>query len=72
MRQVLPPGTTHLLPVLDRSGTGGYPALGLGDLGRLCLGMLLQFLQMLLSLFERVVYLQRAGKYQRSAWRLSQ
>jgi hypothetical protein len=27
--QVLPPSTSHLLPVLDRGGTGCYPGLGL-------------------------------------------
>jgi hypothetical protein len=45
MGQVLPPGTAHLVPVLDRGGPGCSPSLGLGDLGRLCRDMLLPFLQ---------------------------
>jgi hypothetical protein len=52
IRQVLPPGTAHLLPVMDRGGTGCYPALGLGDLGRVCLDVLLSFLEALLGLFQ--------------------
>ena len=50
--QVLPPSTAHLLPVMDRGGTGCYPALGLCDLNRGCLRVLLSFLQALLGLFE--------------------
>ena len=50
--QVLPPGTAHLLPVIDRGGPGRYPGLGLGDLGRVCLDDLLSFLQALLGVFE--------------------
>jgi hypothetical protein len=50
--QVLPPGTAHRLPVMGRGSTGSYPDLGLGDLGRLCLAILLQFLQTLLGLFQ--------------------
>ena len=50
--QVLAPGTAHLLPVIDRGGTGYYPGLSLGDLGRSCLVILRQFLQALLGLFQ--------------------
>ena len=45
--RVLPPGTAHLLPVMDRGCQDHYPALGLGDLGRICLDAFLQFLQAL-------------------------
>ena len=45
--EVLPPGTAHLLPVMDRGCQDHYPALGLGDLGRICLDAFLQFLQAL-------------------------
>ena len=50
--QVLPPRTAHLLPGMDRGGTGRYPALGLCDVNRVCLSILLSFLQALLGLFE--------------------
>src|SRR5215510_14220961 len=50
--QALPPGPTHLLPVMDRGGTCRYPGLGLCDLGLVCLGALLHFLQALLGVLE--------------------
>ena len=50
--QVLPPRTAHRLPVMDRGGTGRYPALGLCDLNRVCRSVLLSFRQALLGLFE--------------------
>src|SRR5688572_15793107 len=49
---LLPPGPAHLLTVMDRGGTGRYPSLALGDLSRVCLGVLLQCLQVLLGLFQ--------------------
>ena len=50
--QVLAPVTTHLLPMMDRGGAGRYPSLALGDLSRICLGILLPFLQVLLGVFQ--------------------
>jgi hypothetical protein len=50
--EALPPGTAHLLPVLDRGRTGCSPGLCLGDLGRVCLGTFWPFLQVLLGLLE--------------------
>lgn len=50
--QTLTPGTAHLLPVIDRGGTGCHSSLGLCDLGRVCLSTFWQFLQALLGLLE--------------------
>ena len=50
--QALPPATAHLLPVMERGGTGRYPALGLCDLAPVYLDLLLQCLQVLLGSFE--------------------
>src|SRR5574341_1382243 len=50
--QALPPATAHLLPVMERGGTGRYLALCLCDLDTVYLGVLLQRLQALLGVFE--------------------
>ena len=52
IREALPPGTAHPLPVVERGGAGCYPGLSLLDVDTLCLGVLLQRLQALLGVFE--------------------
>src|SRR5215471_21223766 len=50
--EVLPPGTAHLLPVMDRGGAARYLGLCLRDLATVYLGFFLYRLQALLGMFE--------------------
>src|SRR5919109_5046715 len=50
--EALPPGVADTLPVCHRGCAGCYPGLSLYDVGRVCLGVLMQRLQALLGVFE--------------------
>jgi hypothetical protein len=49
---VLPPGTAHLLPGINRGGTDRYPGLELRAVATLCLGVWLPRLQAWRGVFE--------------------
>ena len=57
---MLPPGIADCPPVMDRGSAGRYLGLRLSDVDRVCLGLLLQSLQALLGLLERLLGLPQS------------